>query len=605
MSIQAQFQQAQNYIRNRNYRSALEFLRPLLSNTHVNDYEYDEWLRAAVDAYIPLGEKLHAAYINIYLGYFAQVLQLLTPAENPMEVARCYELQKNYSAAARLYLEHNKYVHAAVNHERAQEYGPARAAWETLLARRSLDGDAYLLALLHLNLGLCCQHLEDKRAAHEHFVISTRHLEEIADEFEARGAKDRAFDCYQVLLKIGKEAGSYENLAEGYLNSIRVLKDDNLKFYVLQYFEDFQRLSMEREEFHAAATLFREAAEYCSRMGMIYDRYYESRAAEAWWKAAEANIRKGGPPELSENALLACVDSYNQVGDYYHVKKAYEALAALPLGEKKKKRYEEITQRYDRVQEEPVSLTPFPDYLRQPFAYADIWYADLLEWEQDGDPLEVAASLVGNPSYPDIARRHALRVILQVLDARTRGAEDTRALGRIAESLGQIQAYAVLSPLEKLGAHPEAEVRAKAVGATRTLFFKRSFVLVRKGLSDEAPEVRAAALQALSDLHFTHAFEPLSRIYREYENRQIRKTVLRSIGRIPTMEAGEFLLEVLRYESDELRTVAADALRNFDHPEIFRLVESQALLETGDTRTLLQSILNSLRGAVRNGSRGF
>src|SRR5262249_16953326 len=155
-------------------------------------------------------------------------------------------------------------------------------------------------------------------------------------------------------------------------------------------------------------------------------------------------------------------------------------------------------------------------------------------------------------------RRKALRVLLMVYDARRRGGEEPASLGRIAEALGDIQAYAVLSPLTRLAAHQEPEVRAKAVGSTRHLFFKRSFVLIRKGLSDERPEVRAAALRALGELNFTHAFEPLSRIYREYEDRAVRRAALRSIGLIRTLEAGEFLLEVLRYESDDLRQVAAE-----------------------------------------------
>ena len=48
-------------------------------------------------------------------------------------------------------------------------------------------------------------------------------------------------------MKLGRDSGSYENLAEGYINCIRVLKEDNLKFYVLQYYEDFLRISLERE----------------------------------------------------------------------------------------------------------------------------------------------------------------------------------------------------------------------------------------------------------------------------------------------------------------------------------------------------------------------
>mgnify|MGYP000697547622 CR=1 FL=1 len=86
---------------------------------------------------------------------------------------------------------------------------------------------------------------------------------------------------YAVLLQLGKELQSFENLAEGYINCIRVLKEDNLKFYVLQYYEDFLRLALEQKEFHAAATMFREAADYTRRVGLIYDREYLRRAHEA------------------------------------------------------------------------------------------------------------------------------------------------------------------------------------------------------------------------------------------------------------------------------------------------------------------------------------
>ena len=38
------------------------------------------------------------------------------------------------------------------------------------------------------------------------------------------GELERAFDCFQILLKLGKESAQFENLAEGYVNCIRVLR---------------------------------------------------------------------------------------------------------------------------------------------------------------------------------------------------------------------------------------------------------------------------------------------------------------------------------------------------------------------------------------------
>ena len=48
-------------------------------------------------------------------------------------------------------------------------------------------------------------------------------LEQLADEFERRGQRERAFDCYGMLLRLGRDSGSFENVAEGYLNAIRLL----------------------------------------------------------------------------------------------------------------------------------------------------------------------------------------------------------------------------------------------------------------------------------------------------------------------------------------------------------------------------------------------
>jgi hypothetical protein len=576
-SHQTQFQTARDYINQRKFENALSMLRSLLSHAHTIDYEYQEWMNATAEVYEKhLNDPLAAAYVLLASGYTqtnhqqSPIRRCLERTNAPIVKAKSHESQKQYSEAARIYLQQNRFAHAAVNHEQAKEFGPARAAWETLLSRQVLQQSSYLLALVHLNLSLCCLHLDDKKAHHEHLVTTTRLLEEAADDYETKGDREMTFYCYQVMLKLGKEVNSYENIAEGYLNSIRVLKGDNLKNYVLQYYEEFQRLSMEREEFHAAATLYREAAEYCARLGLPYAKYYESKSGEAWSKAAESNEKRGGPPELSENALLAAIDAFNQVGDQLRVKALYERLVGLSLADKRKKRYQELLSRFQNITQEVTGLTPFREQMR-PTGGTALWYVDILEWEQDGDPLEVALSMVWNPDY----------------------------LCKIAEALGEIQVYAVLAPLEKLAAHAEATVRAKAVGASKDLYFKRSFNLVRKGLND-TQEIKDKALEALGALHFPHAFEPISRIYRENESLSVRKTAIKSIGRISSEDAAEFLLEVFRYETGELKRAAEEVLRTSDNRKLHELIEKQIVLETGETKRSLQSILDEIRVTRRN-----
>src|SRR5690606_21846534 len=137
----------------------------------------------------------------------------------------------------------------------------ARVLWEQLAEDARLRDQPYTQGLVRFNLSRACARLDDKAAARRHMIQAMHLLEAAADGFETQGMRERAFDCYQVIMTIGKE-GSFENLAEGYLNCIRILREDNLKYYVLQYYEDFQQLALQRGELHAAATLFREAAEY-------------------------------------------------------------------------------------------------------------------------------------------------------------------------------------------------------------------------------------------------------------------------------------------------------------------------------------------------------
>ena len=162
----------------------------------------------------------------------------------------------------------------------------------------------------------------------------------------ARVELERAFDCFQILLKLGKDSGQFENLAEGYVNCIRVLKEDNLKFYVLQYYEDFIKLALERGELHAAATLYQEAAEYALKTGLPYDRRYQAKSGDTWVRCADRYAEQGLPVEMVENADLAAAQQFSAVGDYGAVRKVFEKLATLDLSERQKARFDAIARRY-------------------------------------------------------------------------------------------------------------------------------------------------------------------------------------------------------------------------------------------------------------------
>jgi tetratricopeptide (TPR) repeat protein len=581
--------------------------RQLLQHTHVIDFEYDEWLKGIGAAYRAMSRAREAGYVYLYLHAFDKALEMFPAASAPVDAARVRELearraggeiaQKLFSQAAQLYGDAGRHVLAAIAFAQGNDAREERRAWERVLRDPRLRGRPYEEALVHFNVGLAATRDGDKEGGNRHLVSAQRLLEEVADDFETRGERHRAFDCYCILLKLGKDSGSFENLAEGYINCIRVLKEDNLKFYVLQYYEDFLRISLEREEYHAAATVFREAADYSRRVGLVYDRGYMKRAAETWHKAAEKNERDGGPVEITENAYLAAIDAYNSVGDFFHVRESYKQLAKLALGDKKQKRYLDVVARYAEVWQEAIDAAPFPDYLRQQHAYPEIWYLDLIEWELDGDHREVCASIIGDVRYADIIRRRALNVLLTHLDARPResGEIDPHTLAQIAQDMGQLQAYAALQPLERLSTHPHPEVRRGVMRALRHLYFKRTFNMINRGLRDEAPAVRQAALEAMTALHFPHAFDPLTRIFREHDDPRVKEVALESIGRIASLEAGEFLVEVLRYEPEPLRGVARRLLAAFDNPDVFPILRKHLEMEgSGPARQALEQIVRAV-----------
>jgi hypothetical protein len=581
-SIESTADQAKLYVDQGNLGEAERHYRELIAQTHVINYEYDDWLRNLGTVYSRLRRPREAAFVYLYLHYFNDARQLLAGDQFIPMRARVAEIEKKWTEAAQLYQQAQLPVHAAVMFERAKQQHEAVAAWKNVLHHPGLQHKPYEAALVHFNYGLAAVRLDSASVeARRAIVESQRKLEQVADDFEQVGELERAFDCFQILLKLGKESAQFENLAEGYVNCIRVLRDDNLKFYVLQYYEDFIKLALERNELHAGATLYQEAAAFAARAGLPYDRHYQHKSALTWMKCADKFVETGVPVQMIENALLAAASQHSAVGDYPAVRECFERLASLDLADRQKKRFQTIAARYKGLAAPPVELPGLPDYLKQQHAYADIWFVDLLEWEMGGDPYAVAASIVGDLRYPNGIRRRALVVLLTLSDAQAKNLQDTPdTLVQIAELLGELQSYAALSPLERLFASPDPLIRRAAVRALRFLYFKRSFVIVRKALQDGDPQVREAALVAIGGLHFPHAFNPLARIYRESTDPRVRASALQSIGKIQTVEAGEFLVMVLRQEAGALREAAYAALAQMDNADVVPILRQHHEIET-------------------------
>jgi hypothetical protein len=594
ISIETTASQAETLASQGRWAEAERHYRELISQTHVIDYEYDDWLRRLAELYRHLGRLREAGLVYLYLHYFDLARAQLAGDGEAALRGRLLEVEKRYAEAAGQYAAAGLPAHAAVMLEKAGEHAGAVTAWEALLAHPGLRGRDYEHALVAFDYGMAAIRVDPASpAARKALVDSQRRLEQVADDFESRGELERAFDCFQILLKLGRDSGQFENLAEGYVNCIRVLREDGLKFYVLQYYEDFIRLALERGELQAAATLYQEAAEYAVRAGLPYDRRYRALAADTWTRCARRYAESGAPVELVENAWLAAVAQFSSVGDYQGVRTVFEQLSALELPERQRRRFDHIARRYAGVTDEPVDAPAFPDYLKQAHAYADIWFLDVLEWELAGDPFAVAASMVGDLRYPNGIRRRALVVLLNLADAQRRdAASEPATLAELAELLGELQSYAALAPLEKLAAHADPQVRRAAVRALRFLYFKRSFVIVRAALQDADAQVREAALVAIAGLHFPHAFNPLSRIYREARDPRVQVAALEAIGKIQTVEAGELLVMVLRQEDGPLREVARAALAQLDNADVLPILRQHHEVETNPrVRELLGELL--------------
>jgi len=188
--------------------------RQLLQHTHVIDFEYDEWLKGIAECYRVLGRAREAGYVYLYLHAFDRAAEMFPSATAPVDAARVKELEgrriggeagnKLYAESARQYAEANRHVLAAIAYASANSPRDERRAWERVLRDPRLRGRMYEEALVHFNVGIAAMRDGDKEGGNRHLVSAQRLLEEVADEFETHGERHRAFDCYCILLKLGR-----------------------------------------------------------------------------------------------------------------------------------------------------------------------------------------------------------------------------------------------------------------------------------------------------------------------------------------------------------------------------------------------------------------
>lgn len=581
---------------------AIDALVAAAAQTHVSEQDYVSVLHPLVDALLRRGDARSALNVLWYTSSerdgWRRALTLL-PSVPSVDRARTLAAMGNLDAAANEMENAGLLVAAAILRERMNDISRARALWARLEGAARQRAGAYEGALVAFNLARCAKRCGDDRRAREALVTSVRLLEEAADHFESIGQRERAFDCFQVLVQVGREGGMFEDVLEGFVNCIRILREDHLKYFALQYFEEALDAAKERTEFSAAATLAREAAEYARTLGMpdAAARYVLVQA-ELWKAVAAQHVARGAPPSVAENALLAAVLAFGEIGQYAKVGALYQELAAMDIDPARQRHYARASKRYRGVRDGDIDATPRAKPPGRDTTAPDVWHVDLLEWEQQGSAVEACADiLLDRKQWADLIRRKALLARLTAIAVEIRPDDASGpAIGarvRLAEQLAQLQLYAVLSPLEALFARGDKTVKLAVIRAMQQLFFKRSFVTIRAALRESDPAILEQTAQAIESLKFQYAFDPLARIFRESNQARVRTAAILALARIDTAEAAEFLLGIVEHGAPTDRASAVESLRRAHGTKFVELARRVLPSSTPDVQGALRTILQA------------
>jgi tetratricopeptide (TPR) repeat protein len=599
---------AERALRGGKWQEALGHYGKLLAKVEVFDVRrYDGWLEGALAAFEALGRTREAGFVLLALRRFSEAQRHFPAAERPLEWALAASRLGHHAEAARVLSEAGHPVLAALELEDAGAYAAARLEWERVVRDARLAGQPYELALARLRLGRALLRAGDAAAGARELATAQRLIEAVADEAETRGEVEHAIQCYVLLIHLGREAGSFENVAEGYLNGIRLFVRHDRYDFAFQYYDDFLAFAVERKEWYAAATLAREAATYAVKKGLVYERHYLGRAAELWEQTATHNEAAGGPVELSENALHAAIDVAVSMNDHALVARLYGALAALPVAPKRRARYAALAKRGAAGLTVPEARAPgFPRQLRKARAYKDSSRNDLVEWALAGDATAVLARILvgadrghdGDDSFEERKVWRSALLALLVASAPKFALADARAASALARALGAVDAYAVHRPLAELSTHASPEVRAAVMTSIKKLYFEPSVRIVQRGLADPAPAVVDAALRTLRVLGWRQGFEAFARLYREAKDDHVRLAALDALtSGVQTFEAGLFILDVVRQESGALARAAAERLAEFQNDDLLPVVRQAVEVETGERRAALERVAAKLAGA--------
>lgn len=586
-------------------------LQAALQHTVAREEDYVGATTELRDVYTRLGDHRSALTLDWYSGgertqraliqqvpAIDRARTLLAWADRATDRDRAVGV---YGKAADEYEAAGLVAQAAIARERGGDFQRARALWSRLAQILGASGsDLYAAGLARFNLARTSLRTGDAAAAREAVVAAVHLLEEAADRYETIGQRERAFDCYQVLIAVGRESGEFEHVLEGFVNVIRILREDHLRYYALQSYEEAVAAAEKQGEVSAAATLAREMSAYARKEGLTaVSGFATLTQARLWQEVAIASQKRKSPPEIAENALLAAVIALGEAGQYRQVGTVYGSLSGLPLEESRTRHYTRARTRYTDAQDLAIDAAPLPAHLRHEVGFPEVWHVDLVEWEQGGSSAQACGDIVLDPSqWSEVTRRRAMLARLSALAIEAPPAPGQRGPGaeayaKLAEQLAPIELYTILSPLEHMYRRPETPVRVAVVRALSRFLYKRTFITLREALVDDDPTIVHEGAKALEELRFPHAFDPLARIYRESQSAAVRCSALRALSKIDTLEAAEMLLGVIQHDGAEERGAALDALKKARGVRFVELARDQMKTLAGPARAAVTDVLQS------------
>ena len=554
---------------------AIELLLSALLHTHGREESYAGVTQLLARLFAEQGHPRMALSASWYAGNTDEHSRLLDGvpaidrARTWAHLAATEEARgaHHYRRAASELEREGLLARAAVYYERAGDHEAARTLWARLA--QLLEGsepDAYVAGLALFNQARASHALSDSTAMRGATVAAVHRLEEAADSFEAIGQRERAFDCYHVLVAVGRLSGEFEHVLEGCVNAIRILTEDNLRYHALRLYEHAIQLAEGATELSAAATLAREMTAHARKQGMVgLARRCTVRQANLWYQVGRGNADRGGPPQLSENAYLASLLAAAEAEQYARVGETFRELAQLDIEAARKAHYGRAARRYANIENSRFSPAGTEDRLGDHVAPPDVWHVDLLEWEGHGSAAEACADVMLDPEGlgDRITRRSALVARLVALAAEAAPEQRRDDAGAVvAGYLAPVGLYDLLSPLERLAKSHNPAVRLAAIRALSRYFYKRTFVTLERALVDPDQQVADEATAAIERLRFDHAFDPLARIYRTSPSTKARIAALKALARIDVTEAAELALGVLDHGGPEEQQTVLVALRS-------------------------------------------